>query len=330
MAIPISELQAVAPSAILEFFQLDLNAVQHGVTETYRFHAGTSLNSNSDLVWAGNTYIRFPIEADGFEYNGKGTLPRPRIRCSNILGTITAILVTLPNGLEGAKVTRIRTLARYLDAVNFPGAVNPYGTPDPTAEFPQEIYYIDRKSNETRDVVEFELASAFDLVGVRAPRRQCLRNLCPWTYKGSDCGWDPVGDPLRYTQLHVHYRTHGYSEGRVINASGQFDAAWYLAAYADVAAAGYTLLTANEHYRTYGLLENRDGNAGGIFDSAYYLTTYPDLGVLVYFDENDQGTVDPAQDVCGKRLSSCVARFGYDSIWGIPFGAFPGIGTYFA
>ena len=109
-----------------------------------------------------------------------------RSRVSNLFGTITAIILTLPSGLEGAKVTRIRTLARYLDAVNFT-AGNP--TADPTAEFPREIYYVDRKSAENRDVVEFELAAVFDLAGVRAPKRQCIANICQWIYKGPQCGY---------------------------------------------------------------------------------------------------------------------------------------------
>ena len=82
---------------------------------------------------------------------------------------------TAGNDLTGATVTRIRTLARFLDAVNFPGDINPYGTPDSTAEFPQEIYKIDRKSAENRDTVQFELASVLDLAGIRAPNRQCTR-----------------------------------------------------------------------------------------------------------------------------------------------------------
>ena len=57
--------------------------------------------------------------------------------------------------------------------------VNPFGTPDPTAEFPQEIYKIDRKSNENREVVTFELAAVFDLAGIRAPKRQCTRTEFP-------------------------------------------------------------------------------------------------------------------------------------------------------
>jgi lambda family phage minor tail protein L len=190
VSVPVSDLQSIAPSAIIELFQLELNAAQHGVNETYYFHAGTdATGSNDDIVWDGQAYLAFPIEATEFEYTGTGSLPRPKLRVSNIYGTITGLILSLPNGLEGAKVTRIRTLARYIDGVNFPGGTNPLGTPDPTAEFPREIYYIDRKASENRDLIEFELAAAFDLVGVRAPKRQCVANVCQWTYRGPECGY---------------------------------------------------------------------------------------------------------------------------------------------
>jgi len=189
MSVPVSALQEIAPGAIIELFQLELNAAQHGVNETYYFHAGVNATgSNGNIVWNSQVYLAFPIEADGFEYSGNGQLPRPKVRVSNILSTITALLLTLPDGLEGAKFTRIRTLARYIDAVNFPGGVSPY-SPDPTAQFPSEIYYVDRKVIETRDVVEFELASAFDLIGVRAPKRQCIANICQWVYKSTECSY---------------------------------------------------------------------------------------------------------------------------------------------
>lgn len=188
-AYPFSELQKVAPSAIIELFQLELTTALHGVNETYRFHAGTSLNASGELVWNAQSYLRFPVEADGFEYSGQGQLPRPKLRVSNVLGTITAIMLSLPSGFQGAKVTRIRTLARYLDAVNFPGGTNPYGSPDSTSEFPREIYYVDRKSVETREFIEFELAAAFDLQGVRAPKRQCISSICQWTYRSAECGY---------------------------------------------------------------------------------------------------------------------------------------------
>lgn len=320
-----AELQKAAPSSIIELFELQLFSDIHGSNDVYRFHAGSNANGNGDLIWVGNVYQRFPVEAEGFEYSGNGQLPRPKIRCSNILGTITALLLSLPDGLEGAKVTRIRTLARYIDGGNFAGGVNPYGTPDPTAEFPREIFYIDRKTSETRDVVEFELAAAFDLAGVRAPKRQCIANICQWIYRSTECGYDPVGPAAR--PLREHYAAFGYGEGRNINSTGQFNATYYLATYGDVAAV-YTLATANEHFRNYGIWEGRLGNAGGMFDANYYLSTYPDLNVLVYFNEADQGVSTQAADVCGKRLSSCKARFGTTAE--LPFGSYPGVGTYFS
>ena len=175
----VSNLQNTNPSAIIELFTLALDSSLHGASTVYRFHTGSSLKDNGELVWAGNSYQRFPIKAEGFAFR-QGQLPRPTLTVSNSLGTITAILLnvnstTTGNDLTGATVTRIRTLARFLDAVNFPGDINPYGTPDNTAEFPQEIYKIDRKSAENREVVQFELAAVLDLAGIRAPQRQCTR-----------------------------------------------------------------------------------------------------------------------------------------------------------
>lgn len=60
---------------------------------------------------------------------------------------------------------------------------------DPTAEFPVDIFYIDRKASETREVVEFELASSFDVAGVQLPRRQIVQNVCTWRYRGAECGY---------------------------------------------------------------------------------------------------------------------------------------------
>ena len=179
----ITDLQKINPSAIIELFSITTDAALHGSAATYRFHAGTNRVGNGDIIWAGNTYIKMPIQAEGFAFI-KGQLARPTLTVSNALGTITAILlnvnsVTTGNDLTGATVTRIRTLARYLDSINFPGNTNPLGTPDPTAEFPQEIYKIDRKASENREIVQFELAAVFDLAGIRAPKRQCTRTEFP-------------------------------------------------------------------------------------------------------------------------------------------------------
>jgi|TARA_X000001388_G_scaffold14250_1_gene8267 lambda family phage minor tail protein L len=177
----ITDLQSINPSAVIELFELITDATLHGSTQTYRFHAGSNLNLNGQLVFGSNQYLRFPVSAEGFAYQ-RGQIPRPTISVSNALGTITAILlnvnaVTTGNDLTGATVKRIRTSARYIDAVNFSGGTNPLGTPDPTAK--EEITYtIARKSAENRDIVTFELAAPFDLAGVRVGR-QCTRDLFP-------------------------------------------------------------------------------------------------------------------------------------------------------
>jgi len=184
MAVPVSATQEINPGAIVELFTLTLDATLHGASTVYRFHNGANLNSNGKVVWNGNEYERFPIQCEGFEFTGRGTLPRPRISISNILGTITAIMqnvneTTIGNDLNGTKLVRIRTLVRFLDAVNFPGNTNPHGTPDPTAEYPQEIYFLDRKISENRGVVQWEAISALDLVNVKLPKRIATRSIFP-------------------------------------------------------------------------------------------------------------------------------------------------------
>ena len=322
MAVPVSQLQSLNPGSIIELFTIELNTALHGSNTIYRFHNGANMNADGEVVWAGNSYLRFPIECSGFEFGSTGTLPRPTISISNIFGTITAIIqdintTTIGNDLNGAKFTRIRTLARFLDAVNFapttttttstqtvadpadgetvtytvtvvqdsgganvfaingvqkpvitmkrgstyifnqshssnvghplriksdaggqqtttntgtlgtdatvtyqpayPSApndlryyctvhgngmgntitmnnpntttqtttssttsqTNPFGTPDPTAEFPKEIYFLDRKVTENRNVVTWELQSALDLVNVKLPKRIATRAIFP-------------------------------------------------------------------------------------------------------------------------------------------------------
>ena len=224
-----AEIQKLAPSAVIELFVLDLALFGQGPV---RFHAGTNALLQR-VVWQGQAFDAFPIQVEGFEMNGGGQVPRPRFRVANVTGSITALVLTYQD-LVGAKITRKRTLAKYLDAVNFPGGVNP--TADPSAEFADDIYMIDRKSRETRDVVEFELAASFDLEGVSLPRRQIVQNVCPWRYRQSECG--------------------------------------------------YT------------------GTA--------------------YLDANDQPVASSSLDVCGKRLSSCQARFGEHAE--LPFGGYPASG----
>ena len=176
------QLYKLEPSAIIELFQMELTLAVNGVDSTFYYHAGTN-ELTADIVFNGITYAATPIEVEGFEMTTKGTLPRPTMRVANANSAISALLV-LYNPLQ-AKVTRIRTCKKFLDAVNFSGG-NP--TADPTAKFEDEIWYIDRVAQENPQLVEFELTSKLDLLNLALPRRQVLEH-CPWKYRGAECGY---------------------------------------------------------------------------------------------------------------------------------------------
>lgn len=194
MAIPISELQKLNPSARIELFVLELVEGLHyatgnpsNVPTIYRFHSGTNMNTNANIIWQGNTYQRFPITFEGAEFTGRGQVPRPVLTVANLGGisrsgsviTVTDLMIivnlTTPhNDLADAKLTRITTLASELDAANFPSNNNPFGTPS-SNELPQEIFFIDRKTTESRDIVQFELVGALDQANKKLPARQVTR-----------------------------------------------------------------------------------------------------------------------------------------------------------
>ena len=192
-----ADLSVLAPSAIIELFEVRLDNTLHGSTHITRFHNGCNAALSGGIVWNGNTYASLAIKAEGFEQTSSGSLPRPTLTVANTDGIITALLfdvnaVTPHNDLTGAEVRRIRTLKRFLDGES---------AADPNAQWPMEIWYIDRKATENRDVVAFELASKFDLAGQFIPKRQLIANVCQWAYRSSECSytgsnyWDADNNP---------------------------------------------------------------------------------------------------------------------------------------
>jgi lambda family phage minor tail protein L len=176
------DIQKFSPGALVEFFEIDLSPI--GVDAQYYFHNDVN-ELGSDVVWQGQVYTRFPIEADGFEWNGTGAQPRPKVRVGNITGLLGA-LARENEDLVGVKFIRKRTFLKYLDAVNFASG-NP--TADANVHFTDEVWYVDRKASENRVFVEWELTSAGDLTGVMLPRRQCIQNTCTWRYRSAECGY---------------------------------------------------------------------------------------------------------------------------------------------
>lgn len=153
---------------------------KNSTTEVLRF------TNDKPVTWQGFSYQAIPYQSSGWEYQGSGSLPKPKIRISNVEGIFGALIAQY-NDLVGAKLTRKRTLSIYLDGE--PAA-------DPTAHWPDEIFYINRKETENKEYIEFELASSLDLEGLELPRRRILRSVCLWAYRGADCGYTgaPVAD----------------------------------------------------------------------------------------------------------------------------------------
>jgi lambda family phage minor tail protein L len=181
MTIPSADLQKLYHSGVISLYELDLTPIAG--SDVYRFcnYADTD---GANVSFGGIEYQAIAIAASGFEINTNGQLPTPTLRVSNVYGLITS-LVGAVDDLVGARLTRRRTLIKYLD-----------GQPseDPDTAYPDDIWYIERKVREDKLEVEFQLASSFDLEGLQLPGRLQLANTCTWTYKGDGCGY--TGGPV--------------------------------------------------------------------------------------------------------------------------------------
>jgi lambda family phage minor tail protein L len=175
------DIQKLSPGQRVDLFILDSTVLGGGLDY---FTPYTDVN-RAALVFQGHTFQPWPFVADGFEWNGRGQAPTPTFKVANIGGTMTALALAYDD-LVGAKVTRKRTLAKYLDGMA--GA-------DPTAELEVDIFFVERKKQENRIYIEWELSSGADLEGVFIPARQIMAT-CPWLYRGSECTYagGPVAD----------------------------------------------------------------------------------------------------------------------------------------
>ena len=166
-----------------------------------RFHNDTKI-LNSFIVWRGKTYYPAPIKAEGFESTTKGVLPQPTLTIASQSESGTDQLALLKNQIRKfgdiiwSKVTRIRTFAKYLDRINFSGSIHnskkvleiPQGyEPDPYAQLPKDVYFIERKQTETKSVLTYQLSSILDTEGTKLPQRVIVSDKCVWQYRGIGC-----------------------------------------------------------------------------------------------------------------------------------------------
>lgn len=294
----VKETVKLNPSSILQLFILD--ATNIGASVPLYFHNGSN-GVYSSVVFNGISYTPFPIEVQGFEIDGKGQLPRPKIRVANINGIISQFL----NGFDdlvGAKVTRRRVFAKFIDSVNFPNNINPFGTPDPTASFPDEIFYIDRKTAENRIVVEWEMVTPLEIPQAKLPNRIMLANQCVWKYRSAAmCGYSgvPVAD---YANKKFADSTASGGYGFTLNDRGQWS----------------STATYNQGDYIY-IVSTLDINAGEKF---YYvcktnstITTPPNSALGI-------GVNPWIADACSHLVTGCKCRFATGAL---PFGGYQGL-----
>jgi lambda family phage minor tail protein L len=255
-------------------------------------------DNGTALVWA--EYLAVPIEIEGIAISSDGPQGRPTLSVANVAslarsissypsdgdgtddevafsGGSTSIYdsilenlnITKNEDIIGSIVTYRKTLRKntyvynsindkyytYSDREDEASPIDSSTVPNPK-EFPEGRFVLDRVAAETSLLVQFELASPFDIQGLKVPNRYVIGKYCPWEYKGA------------------------------INLDGSF-----------------------KNTARSGCNWNPDGSAD-----------------RPYVDIENAVTVIQTEDVCGKTLQACKARFhanGNDNT-PLPFGGFPG------
>lgn len=177
--------QLLEPGSKVRLFKLDATVINPAAGALH-FHP---YNQEGPITWQGVEYFPWPIQTDGFEKTSDRP-PTPSLTVANVDQSITAMCLQFDD-LVGAILTRKSTLSKYLDAVNFVDG-NPGANPD--EQYPDEVWFLDRKESEDRYAVKWALSSALDFNGVVLPGRIIVANQCAWMYRSAECGY--AGPPV--------------------------------------------------------------------------------------------------------------------------------------
>lgn len=325
-----SEMMSLSPSALITLFELDLSeiifnsAILSNSEKIFRFHSEPKL-INNDIFWQGNRYIAAPIQAKGFEITTKGSTPTPKLTIishDSTIDTFTTLRQKIRSlgDIVGAKVTRIRTFAKYLDYTNFPNpATRPPGfSPDPYSEYPRDIYYIERKSQENKNLIEYELSSIFDIQGIKLPGRLVASTRCLWTYRGAGCGYEyeDTSNTFRQRRTAIHEDMSLPTQAESV------------ANYKDEAILG-SVITNTSLVSPVDKGEWNSSYTYSVGDQVYiqinlvkYYFVFKYTGTATSINIPPPNSIFWEPDECGKSIKSCRLRFGTNSY--LPFGGFPG------
>jgi len=297
------ELEKLTPSTLIELFELDTTEIDGNRLpenqQIIRFHNFVS-ESFFPVYFADTKYIAVPIMFKNNELKGDGTtLPRPRLNIGNADG-IVSYFMSQTDGLIGAKLTRRRTFARFLNGTTWGLAsnVNPIGSPDAEAALSEDIFFVEKIIMENKQVVEFELASSLELHKVKIPRRRMFANNCVFEYRNST-GCDYTGAPVA-DYGDKKFDSTGYNltltDRGLWDSSASYDAGDYI-------------------YIESSFLKE-DGSGAKRF---YYVC----LENGVTGAENRPAISNKWKlDMCSRKINGCLCRFTKDNL---PFGGFPAL-----
>lgn len=177
------ESSQLSQDAIIEMFELDLQSLGLGI---FRF---SPTHSSGVVTFEGQEYPPAPIQADGFQWDGSGPLPRPNLTIAAkdlyFLNTVVDM-----DDLVGQPVKRIKTFRKYLDDGTHPGT---------GAKFSDENYVIERKASQSRHMLKFELSTKLDQQGTQIPNLKIIRDSCVQKYRvWTERGFEYVGASCPY------------------------------------------------------------------------------------------------------------------------------------
>lgn len=181
--------QSVEPGALLSLFELDLRPA--GAQEVWHF-TNSQKQDGTPIRFRGVDYVAVNVEVEGYEYNGQGQLPQPKIKLANATKFASGAAIAYQD-LVGAKLTRVRTYAQFLDDGE---------TPDPDAAYDADIYVIEQKLNHDKFFIEWSMSAAMDQQGRMLPGRTVLRETCSWRYRV----WDASIGNWRYDRVTCPYQ----------------------------------------------------------------------------------------------------------------------------
>jgi lambda family phage minor tail protein L len=332
----------VEPSALLELYVLYYDYQKDSQAQIY-FHGGSN-GITSKIIFDGQEYLPIPVEAEGFELLGDQRLPRPKIRVSNA-GLYISSLLRKYNNLNGAKVVRKRTFAKFLDDANFPNNKNPWGTANPSAKMPDDKYFVSRKTSENKMQVEFELVSSLELENIEIPNRKISSRYCPFIYRGYGCryGYNKTGQNEDRVIATVNDQTFVTGAGASFNLNANLFPSIYASSKTSVNAciSSSGLWGTGNDYTTgdYVFYYSDRVNQGQGLTANYY-QQHP----VYYICKSGHTSIsgeDPdkrpdlwIKDGCSKKLFGCKLRFANDDFGGVndnkdlPYGGFPGTESY--